>query len=233
MTRNFVRAAVSASLVLAGAFGVAGAASAAPPAVSTSAGVAAASASTEDLTAETRVLGTVVTAADHKAAYQGLSAADKSLFTLALTHQTAVQTKSATIEVAPSASLANKANLSGGAVVAAATRCWSYPLDITWYDLGFADGETWNTLNWCSVSNVISSYSMSNVGGRGLGGQTYDGVVATWFNNVGWEVRGVSEYNFDYFGSHAYPCNQIRGGATGLVSTPGATGGHGGNCNVY
>ncbi len=168
------------------------------------------------LAAEKAVLQKVVTSSNPQSAAQSLSSHDRALLDLATQHQTGVTT--VTGSSAPAAAVQTQVN--GMAVTAAAAGgCWWVHTDTEWYDLGINDGETWMTLNWCGNGSTITSYSVSNYGGRGKGGQSYDGVVATPSLNVGWEVRQAVEFNFDYFGSHAYPCNQIRGGASGLYST--------------
>jgi hypothetical protein len=184
----------------------------------------------EALGAEKAVLQKVVNASDRGAAFKALSKSDQALFRQALTHQTAVVTQGRAVAVSPSAS-------AGPALVTAAagTGCWWVYLDIEWYDLGINDGETWNQLNWCAANGSVTSYYLSNIGGRGKSGQTYVGVKGNYYSNVGWEVRAVTEYHFKFADipfSDVYPCNQIRGGATGLYSTPGANGGHGGDCSL-
>ena len=64
----------------------------------------------------------------------------------------------------------------------------------------------------------ITSWSVPLYGGRGASGNSYDGVAGRGALNVGWEVRQYVEFTFNYAWVHAYPCEQIRGGATGLYS---------------
>lgn len=183
---------------------------------------------------EKAVLEKVTTASDHAAAFKALSTSDQALFRQALTHQTAVVTQGPAVEASPGASAGT--NAAPALVTAAAgSGCWWAYLDIEWYDLGINDGETWNQLNWCSANGSITSYYLNNIGGRGKAGQTYNGVKGNYYSNVGWEVRAVSEYHFSFANipfTDVYPCNQIRGGATGLHSFPGANGGHGGDCSL-
>jgi hypothetical protein len=55
--------------------------------------------------------------------------------------------------------------------------------------------------------------------GAGDHGNTYHGVNSRNALNVCWEVRQYAKFDFSYGPIHAYPCMQIRGGATGLYST--------------
>jgi hypothetical protein len=74
-------------------------------------------------------------------------------------------------------------------------------------------------LNWCSNGRTITSWSMPIADGAGDHGNAYHGVNSRNALNVGWEVRQYAKFDFSYGPIHAYPCMQIRGGATGLYST--------------
>ena len=80
-------------------------------------------------------------------------------------------------------------------------------------------------MNWCGNGSSITSYSRTNTGSTGVNGYHDDG-VRNWFpDNVGWEARYAVEWEFDGGGAYAYPCVQIRGGASGKYSTQA-------NCNL-
>jgi hypothetical protein len=232
MVGRVARVLVSASLAALAVTGTGGVAAAAGAGV---AGASTPGAAQASLASQKAVLERVVNASDHVAAYKALSTSDQAVFRQALTHQTAVVTEGPVTAASPSPGAGSGGTTSPLVATSAVSGCWQVNLDIEWYDLGINDGETWNRLNWCAANGSVTSYYLNNIGGRGKAGQTYDGVEGNYYLNVGWEVRAVTEYHFSYTGvpwSDVYPCNQIRGGATGLYSTPGADGGHGGDCNL-
>jgi hypothetical protein len=98
--------------------------------------------------------------------------------------------------------------------------CWYQYWYVTWKDFSFiSTGHTWMQLNWCSNGRTITSWSMPIADGAGDHGNAYHGVNSRNALNVGWEVRQYAKFDFSYGPIHAYPCMQIRGGATGLYST--------------
>jgi hypothetical protein len=103
--------------------------------------------------------------------------------------------------------------------------CYSYRRIYDWYDLGVHTGQTWMTANWCGNNFGITSYSLTNRGGVGFNGVSYQGLGATSVNNVGWEVRQAQVFKFGFAWANANPCMQIRGGKTGLA-------GFQANCNL-
>jgi hypothetical protein len=187
--------------------------------VATTAQAASAKGGAENLAAEKAVLSKVVTASNPNVVYNSLSASDKGLLKLAMTHQTATSSGSVTGKLSPAEVRAAVAagKLSKESPMAAGG-CWFHYQQYTWSDLTYSEGQTWFQLNWCSDGSNVSSYYPSNIGGRGLGGVSYDGVVGQYDNNVGWEARYAIAFHFDFFGVGATPCMQIRGGKTGLWS---------------
>jgi hypothetical protein len=156
------------------------------------------------LAAEKLVLQKVADAPNRSAAFRSLSASERALLRQALTHTTAVTVIS-----------------QGGPTTSSASGdpCWYRYWYLKWYDLGINTGDSWMQLNWCSNGSSITSYSTTNYGGIGRNGNSYDGVASRGSLNVGWEVRSYVEFHFNFFMVNAYPCMQIRGGATGLYST--------------
>ncbi len=75
-------------------------------------------------------------------------------------------------------------------------------------------------LNWCGDGSSVTSYWVSNIGGNGSGGFSYNGYSGPYMLDVGWEVRAAVQYNFSIGPVPANPCMQIRGGASGLYSVP-------------
>lgn len=104
------------------------------------------------------------------------------------------------------------------APAATASGCWQQYKYVEWYDFGIHDGNTWMQLNWCASGGTVTSHTVTNVGGQGLGGVSYAGVIGTGATSVGWEVRSFREFKFTLGGAAANPCMQLRGGATGLYS---------------
>lgn len=103
--------------------------------------------------------------------------------------------------------------------VAAASGCWSRYWYYAWGNFGIVMAHTWMTLNWCGNGSTITSYSLGSVGGSSqFPGLAYQGVVATGTLNVGWEVREYVEFRFTAGFLNTTPCQQIRGGASGLYS---------------
>lgn len=192
--------------------------------------------STDPATVVKLVLGSP----DPSAALNGLTPAQQAVFATAFANQTpgpftvsgtgtlapAGSGTSATLAAAPAAGpssgAASSASIAGTGSATVSTSstsgCWYEYIYQEWYDYGFHSGNTWMQLNWCGSGGSITSWSTSNVGGQGLGGVSYDGVVGKGHLNVGWEVRVYREFKFDLYGFVANPCMQIRGGATGLYS---------------
>jgi hypothetical protein len=185
---------LSAALVLTTALGQAGATAGTPGAES------------GKLAAEKMVVKRVASARDHEAAFRSLTAAQKALFLESLKHLTATVISSRGGPVA------------GTRALATGTGCWWHYQFDSWSDLGEHEGDTWMQLNWCAQNSKITSYYISNTGGRGAL-FNYDGKVSHGYLNVGWEVRAYQEFKFNFFMQNFYPCMQIRGGATGLYST--------------
>lgn len=180
----------------------------------------------DETSTDVEVVHGVLLSADPEAALAELSTEELAIFVESLQNQDTVETVTGgTYE--PSAR--ERALMHQGApadaamademTLAAASGCWYKYWFLSWYDLGVHTGDTWMQLNWCGSGGNISSWSVTNVGGRGDNGNSYNGVSSKGSRNVGWEIRAFRGFDFDYFGWHAYPCMQIRGGATGLYST--------------
>lgn len=202
---------VAASIAIGLAFTTAGAAQAASP---------------QSLTE--RVVRTVLLSADPQATLASLSTADQALFADSLKHQThksrssggtftpSTAQQTAMTQVSP---VGASPTVGSTALASAYASCW-YHYDYTdYYDFGIHDGATWMQLNWCASGGSITSWSVPIAGGTGYAGNSYNGIVGSGALNVGWEVRQYKEFSFDYGPAYAYPCEQIRGGATGQYST--------------
>ena len=175
-------------------------------ALATSAQAAPAAPPAGNIAAVSAVVAKVHGAANPQAAFDALSPSEQALYADSLTHLTAT-----TIASGGGSLPATGAAARGG--------CWYHYQFDSWSDLWIHDGDTWMQLNWCSNGSSITSYHISNTGGRGANGVTYKGVQGHGYLNAGWEVRAYVEFHFNFFGRlDAYPCMQIRGGRTGLFS---------------
>jgi len=178
--------------------------------------------SSENLGAEKAALVKIVSAKDHKAAYDSLSATDKALYAKALTHQKVTEVKHAnrmsSAEVSAAVASGELAAKPAFAATSSGGACWSAYAYDTWSDLTVAEGNTWFTLNWCSDGTRVTTYDYRNVGGQGLNTWQYTGIAGNFETNVGWEAREAIEYRFSFEGKNFFVCEQLRGGATGLYS---------------
>jgi hypothetical protein len=168
---------------------------------------ATAQAAPDTATVQRQAVGTVLTAADPTAAYTSLSAPQQALFRESLQHIVGVTTVSE----------------GSSPQLAAASGCWYRYWYTTWSDLGYTEGATWMTLNWCGNGKSVTSHSLGAHGGKSLSpGFSYQGIASTGGLGVGWEYRQYVEYAFHVgigpINTTLNPCMQIRGGAGGLYS---------------
>ena len=181
------------------------------------------------LAAERSVFAEVLHAKDPNATYAHLSAGEQALYRMALTHQIGTSLISRTTRLTDAQ--AEKLGLKPEGVSSSALsvsphvanqQCYSHYQYDAWSDLTVGEGDTWFTLNWCgsNSSDVIYSWSATDVGCAGVNGSTCNGVYKQWAVDVSWEVRYVVEYSFSnvLYLFNAQPCEQIRGGATGQYS---------------
>lgn len=179
-----------------------------------------ASAATTAESDQAAVVGKMYAAGNSTAAYQALSDSEKTMFSDSLKHLTAKSYTSGTGTLGTNKSDLHPLNTKPGAVTTMDAGCWYVYLYQDWYDIGYYEGSTWMQLNWCSDGYNITSYYADNIGGAGANGFSYNGSNGPYFLDVGWEVRAAAQYNFTVGPVPANPCMQIRGGATGLYSTP-------------
>jgi hypothetical protein len=184
--------------------------------------------SSATLAAERVVFLKVIDAKSPTATYQSLDASDQALYAMALTHQVAktLVSRSGQLTAAQAIALGLTPNAAEAKVtdqVAAKSGCWYKYLYVSWSDLTINDGNTWYQLNWCGSGGKVTSYHASDVGCSGATGSVCHGVYNEWADNVGWEVRYAIEWTFSnvLYWFSGQPCEQIRGGATGLNSTRG------------
>ncbi|HET6152842.1 MAG TPA: hypothetical protein VFE15_07780 [Marmoricola sp.] len=98
--------------------------------------------------------------------------------------------------------------------------CWQKYVYHEWHDFGVHDGNSWMQLNWCNdLYGKITSSSVTNVGGQGLGGVGYEGVNASGSRVVSGQLRAFREYKFKLVSVTANPCLQIRGNVGGSSAT--------------
>jgi hypothetical protein len=104
--------------------------------------------------------------------------------------------------------------------IANAGGCWYWYQYMVWKSPPGYEADTWMQLDWCSNGRTITGFRTSNWGGSTARSDFlhYDGVQGRAFLNVGWEVRSMVEFHYNYYSLNWYPCEQIRGGATGLYS---------------
>lgn len=180
----------------------------------------AAPAQAEDTLTSDQLALSVYLAPDPAAAMAALDQDEVAMLAGRVSEWTAVEVADEPVRRQPTAQ--DKVTL--GALAAAAV-CYKYTRTYKWYDLGINTGETWMTANWCGTSNGITSYSLTNRGGVGFNGFSYQGLGAYSANNVGWEVRQAQVFKFSFAWASANPCMQIRGGKSGLISFQA-------NCNL-
>ncbi|PYC88052.1 hypothetical protein C7C46_01935 [Streptomyces tateyamensis] len=178
----------------------------------------ASAASGEDLAGEQAVVLKVDAAQDKAAAIKALSVHERDLLQQSVKHMThntgtkVVRTGQATrVGGAAGAASPNVVHPDSGG-------CWSQYWYDDWYDFTVKTGSTWMEADWCSNGSSITSYYTTNVGAQGAGTNSYEGLSNSGSRNVGWEVRQYQSFHFNFWGVDAYPCMQIRGGATGLYS---------------
>ncbi len=166
----------------------------------------------DQLTSEQLALS-VYLAADPAAVIASLDEGELAMLAARVSSWTAVEVVGEPVKRLPTVQ-----EKSGLGAAAAATSCYSYKRTYKWSDLGVNTGETWMTANWCGNNNGITSYSLTNRGGAGNNGVSYQGLGAYSVNNVGWEVRQAQVFKFSFAWTSATPCMQIRGGKTGSTS---------------
>jgi len=180
----------------------------------------AAPAQAEDTVTSERLALEVYLSADPAATIAKLDKDEVAMLAARVSEWTAVESESEPVKRLPTA---QQKTLRGPA--AEVSTCWQYRKYYDWYDLGVNTGQTWMTANWCGNSNGITSYSLTNRGGVGFNGVSYQGLGNYSVNNVGWEVRQAQVFKFSFGWANANPCMQIRGGKSGLA-------GFQANCNL-
>ncbi|HSY14407.1 MAG TPA: hypothetical protein VK816_00345 [Jatrophihabitantaceae bacterium] len=212
---------LAAALAVGMSAGTAGA-TAVPPTTST------ATPSVHPTSAQQRaVAAEVLGSANPASTYQRLSPTDRATFDSAQTQvrATDVVTRSGrraptAAEIAAGAPSATSPVASSLALAAQpASGCWYYYRSQNWSDFDLREGTTWLQLDWCAAGGRITSWNIADRGGQGSL-FNYDGLGASGANNVGWEVRVYQQYKFSVGPKTFQPCMQIRGGATGLYSSP-------------
>jgi len=185
---------------------------------------AASSTTSSATTSQAQVVGLVLRSANPTAAFDSLTVNQRALFLESQQHL------SATTVVSFGGPLGSTTSKPAGplAVTPNANGCWYWYLYTTWDNFGYTEGDTWTQLNWCGSGGRITSHSLSNVGGKSDDVFfTYNGVVGEpgglYSVSGHQEWRQVVEYQFTVhvpgFSGTANPCQQTRGGSTGLVST--------------
>ena len=173
----------------------------------------AAPAQAEDTMTSEQLALSVYLAPDPAAAMAALNQDEVALLAERVSEWTAVEVEGEPVKRLPTTQ--EKVTLGAAA---AASNCYAQRRTYKWSDLGVNTGETWMTANWCGNNNGVTSYSLTNKGGVGYNGVSYQGLGAYSVNNVGWEVRQAQVFKFSFAWASASPCMQIRGGKTGLTS---------------
>jgi hypothetical protein len=163
----------------------------------------------------------VLRSADPVAAYLRLDPLDRATFRRGFRHQRPVVRETAALPAQSSQGLAGAvpaSTIQGGGGGGAG--CWQKYLYYEWHDFGIHDGDSWMQLNWCNdLYGTITSQSVTNVGGQGLSGVSYDGVIGSGSRIVSGQVRQFREYKFTLGMVTADPCLQIRGNGGGTSTT--------------
>jgi hypothetical protein len=112
-----------------------------------------------------------------------------------------------------------------GSLRASASGCWYRYWYYAWGNIGIVMAHSWMTLTWCGSGGVITSYVLGAAGGTSsFPTISYSGIVDKGSLNVRWQVRQYVEFRFSAGWGITFdttPCQQIRGGATGLVAQRG------------
>jgi len=165
-------------------------------------------------------------AANPTAGVNSLTPAERARFTEQFQHMVATATvvKTETVPVSTAVAARSAVGVIAGragepamrANVIAPTRCFKHYAYLTWKDFSFiTTGNTWMQLEWCSNGKTVTGSRITFADGAGQHGNTYYGIAGQGTVNVGWEVRSYTKFHFGYGPVNAYPCMQIRGGATG------------------
>lgn len=174
----------------------------------------------DKLAAESAVAHQVLLAADPLAAYNALGPDEQKLFADAFADQDVSTTEGpavATTEAPFAVASPYSTNPGGGGGGAG---CWSKYLYHEWSDFGIHDGNSRMELDWCNdLYGNFTKHVVTNVGGQGLGGVGYQGVIGSGARTVSGQYRTFREYKFTLAGVAANPCLQIRGATGGSSST--------------
>lgn len=187
--------------------------------------------STPDSASQATAVESVLGSSNPQAKFASLSARDQAAFTESLNHLTTTSTTTGgPIALTPAEQLSmtqgsvQKISVGGASVNATAPSagagCWQVYHATNYYDLAVQTGQTWMQLNWCGKSGKITSWKLLTAGGIGMHGMSYNGVKSKQTYNAGYEIRYSVAFDFSLTWAHFYPCEQTRGGATGLYSTP-------------
>lgn len=161
----------------------------------------------------------VYTATDPVAAVASLPEAELKLFEERMENWSSVDQSGPIVARQPSAAEARMMGqgVNGGAPVSPMSGCFSQDYYKKWYDVLINTGDTWMTLNWCHDGTNVTSRSVSNVGGRGYLGITYDGTGTRLWKDYGSFRAVAQQFQFSFWVLGAQPCMLRANGVPGEV----------------
>jgi hypothetical protein len=162
---------------------------------------------------------TVLLSADPEAALASLSPSDQAVFAEGFTDPdvTVVAGPAQATDAAQPDAVPDTTNPGDGG---GQPGCWSRYYYYKWSDAGIPEGSTWMELDWCN--NAVGTFTkktVTNVGGQGLAGVSYLGVISSGMRVASGQVRAYREYKFKIGPVTEEPCLQIRGAIGGSSST--------------
>lgn len=162
----------------------------------------------------------VTSSADPQAAIRNLGPKEKVAFQQAVDQYATVTIDATRTGRLTPAQAAQAGASTSSAVAAASGGCWYNYQHAKETLIYVTIGTVWMQLNWCGNGTKVTSYNVNPYGCAGTNGFSCSELPAQ-FRNLSWEVRALGRYPFSTFqGISATQCAQIRGGASGLTSSP-------------
>lgn len=152
----------------------------------------------------------VYRADDPAIAVAKLSESERELFQQRMSQWTSVDIVGPTVQRQPSSKEISEVSPH------VTTACYSRAYTKKWYDVLINTGDTWMTLNWCIdvMRGTMVSSSLTNVGGRGYLGITYEGQGSQYWDRKSSGVMVAQQFRFSIWVLGAQPCMK-RGQAPG------------------
>lgn len=165
---------------------------------------------------ESSIAQVVLTSPDPQAAYEALDANGQTLFKLAYSNMEPGDGYLVAPTPAPRSGAMRPGALDrvdtgpgGGGIT---RTCWSPYWYQKWTDFGVHTGDTWFQLHFCGEALEVVEENVQVVGGQGVGGNSYDGVIgqgSDYFGNAS-EFHIYREFKFHVGPAVANPCMQFQ-----------------------